>query len=166
MCGHPKLTALVIPSPNMSSTAAITDKPAANRRIRSSDRYFFSGMALLLLGTVLLGFAKTYFLAGMFHAPLPDWISHVHGAAFTLWLVLLIVQVALVAAHRTDIHRRLGLAGFGLDGLVVVRRVPRETESKNPQNRTARPKRTLSPITAGAKPLMTVPNLSSWCLRS
>ena len=109
------------PSLNMSSTAAIIDKPSANRSSRSSDRYFFSGMALLLLGTVLLGFAKTYFLAGVFHAPpLPDWIIHVHGAAFTLWIVLLIVQIALVSAHRTDIHRRLGLAGFGLAVLMVI----------------------------------------------
>jgi hypothetical protein len=84
------------------------------------DSYFFSGMALLILVTVLLGFAKTYFLAGMFRAPLPSWVIHLHGAAFTSWILLLIVQTSLVITGRTDIHRRLGMFGFGLACLMVV----------------------------------------------
>jgi len=55
------------------------------------ERYFFSAMAVLLLGTVFLGFAKTYYLAGMFRAPLPNGVIHLHGAAFTAWILLLIV---------------------------------------------------------------------------
>ncbi|HMI52497.1 MAG TPA: hypothetical protein VK525_13355 [Candidatus Saccharimonadales bacterium] len=78
------------------------------------ERYFFSGMAVLLLGTVFLGFAKTYYLAGMFRAPLPNWVVHLHGAAFTAWIVLLVVQTSLASAGRIDVHRRLGMAGFGL----------------------------------------------------
>jgi hypothetical protein len=35
-------------------------------------------------------------------------------AVFTGWILLLIAQTALVSAHRVDIHRRLGLVGFGL----------------------------------------------------
>jgi hypothetical protein len=84
------------------------------------ERYFFCGMALLILGTVFLGFAKSYFLAGVFRAPLPSWVIHVHGAAFTSWILLLIVQTSLVAAGRVDIHRRLGMVGFGLACLMVV----------------------------------------------
>lgn len=93
------------------------------------DRWFFPGMALLILGTVLLGFAKTYFLAGVFHAPLPNWLIHVHGAAFSAWVVLLIAQTSLVAAGRVDLHRRLGLAGFGLACLMVVLGVLAATDS-------------------------------------
>jgi FtsH-binding integral membrane protein len=85
-----------------------------------SDRYFFSGMALLLLATVVVGFARTYFLAGVFHAPLPSVLVHVHGALFSLWILLLITQTALVSVRRVDIHRRLGLAGFILALLMVV----------------------------------------------
>lgn len=84
------------------------------------DRFFFPGMALLILGTVFLGFAKTYFLAGVFRAPLASWILHVHGAAFSSWILLLIVQTSLVAAGRVDVHRRLGLAGFGLASLMIL----------------------------------------------
>jgi hypothetical protein len=81
---------------------------------------FFSGMAVLVLVTVFLGFARTYYLAGVFKAdPLPP-LLHVHGAVFSAWIVLLIVQVSLVAADRVDLHRRLGLLGFCLPCLMVI----------------------------------------------
>lgn len=87
---------------------------------RRYERYFFSAMAALILATVFLGFAKTYFLAGTFRAPLPNWVIHVHGAAFTLWIVSLIAQTALVSAGRVDIHRRLGIFVFGLACAMVI----------------------------------------------
>jgi hypothetical protein len=89
-------------------------------RAREYERFFFSGMAVLILGTVFLGFAKTYYLAGVFSAPLPSWIIHIHGAVFTSWILLLIVQTLLVSAGRVDIHRRLGMFGFGLACAMVI----------------------------------------------
>jgi hypothetical protein len=77
-------------------------------------------MALLILATVFIGFAHSYYLAGFFHAPLPSRIIHIHGAIFSCWILLLITQTSLVAAGRTDIHRRLGIAGFLLACLMVV----------------------------------------------
>src|SRR5437763_7985370 len=102
-------------------TAAVPQKSAADFRIsRRSDDVFFSGMALLILATVLVGFARTYFLAGVFRAPLPSVIVHIHGAVFSSWILLLIAQISLVSAGRVDIHRRLGLVGFGLASLMIV----------------------------------------------
>jgi hypothetical protein len=96
---------------------------------REYDNYFFSGMALLILATVLVGFARTYFLAGVFRAPLPSLIIHIHGAVFSSWILLLIAQTALVTAGRVDIHRRLGLLGFGLACLMVTLGVLAATNS-------------------------------------
>ena len=84
------------------------------------DHFFFSGMALLMLATVFEGFARTYYLAGVFHAPLPSLIVHLHGAAFSGWILLLVAQTSLVSADRVDIHRRLGVAGFLLACLMVI----------------------------------------------
>lgn len=81
----------------------------ANRRF---EHLFFSGMALVILAVVFRGFARTYFLAGVFHAPLPNLLIHIHGAVFSSWIFLLIAQTSLVSAGRVDIHRRLGIAGF------------------------------------------------------
>lgn len=87
---------------------------------RRYDHYFFSGMALLMLATVFEGFARTYYLAGVFHAPLPSLIIHVHGAAFSCWILLLVAQTCLTSLGRVDIHRRLGVAGFVLAILMVI----------------------------------------------
>jgi FtsH-binding integral membrane protein len=87
---------------------------------QKKDRIFFCGMAILILATTFVGFARTYFLAGMFRAHLPSPILHIHGVVFSLWILLLISQTTLVAAHRTDIHRKLGLAGFGLAALMLI----------------------------------------------
>ena len=77
-------------------------------------------MSLLLLATVLVGFAYTYFLAGIFRALLPSRIIHVHAVLFSAWILLLITQASLVSVGRVDIHRSLGIAGFGLACLMVV----------------------------------------------
>ena len=85
-----------------------------------SDDLFFCGMAAVSLTAVFVGFARTYFLAGMFRAPLPNLLVHIHGAAFTLWIVLFVSQILLVTLRRVDLHRRLGLLGFGLAALMIV----------------------------------------------
>lgn len=95
-------------------------KPSVGLPDRRYDHLFFSAMALLMLATVFLGFARTYYLAGVFHAPLPSRIIHLHGAAFSCWILLLVTQTSLVSAGRVDIHRRLGIAGFFLACLMVI----------------------------------------------
>jgi hypothetical protein len=102
------------------ATVALPRNTAEKLPGRQYDNYFFSAMALLILVTVFVGFARTYFLAGVFRAPLPSLLVHIHGAVFSSWILLLITQIALVSAGRVDIHRRLGLAGFGLACLMVI----------------------------------------------
>ncbi len=81
---------------------------------RMFDRVFFTSMILLMWATVLYGFSRTYFLAGMVRAPLPNLLIHVHGAAFTLWMILLLVQTTLITTKKIKVHRTLGMAGFFL----------------------------------------------------
>ncbi|MGA3201648.1 MAG: hypothetical protein ABSF12_04025 [Bryobacteraceae bacterium] len=85
-----------------------------------TDDVFFSAMVLLILGSVLLGFWRSYYFAGVFHAPLPNPLVHVHAAVFSAWILLLIVQTSLVSAGRLDLHRRLGILGAALAGAMVV----------------------------------------------
>jgi FtsH-binding integral membrane protein len=98
----------------------VAEKPFSGLPGRRYDHVFFSGVAFLVLATVVAGFARTYYLAGVFHAPLPSLIIHLHAAAFSCWVLLLIAQTSLVSAGRVDIHRRLGIAGFCLGGLMVI----------------------------------------------
>lgn len=84
------------------------------------DRVFFSGMAAAAALTVFAGFAPTYYLKGYFASPALSPLLHVHGALFTSWIVFFIVQTALVASRRTRVHRRIGVAGGALAGVMVV----------------------------------------------
>jgi len=86
---------------------------------------FYSGMALAMALTVFIGFARTYYLSSYFgtHTTISGGalttLIHVHATLFTSWVLLFIVQTALVATHRVAIHRRLGIAGAVLAALMV-----------------------------------------------
>lgn len=86
---------------------------------RQADR-FFLGMSIVLLAILLIGFSRTLFLRPLFQVPAIPWYDYVHGAVMTMWFVLLVVQTSLVAAHRADLHRRLGIFGAALAIAVVT----------------------------------------------
>src|SRR5580692_6879128 len=117
----------------MATVAARVDDSIVKVRAlppgRRYDHIFFSGMAVLILASVFLGFAHSYYLAGVFHALLPFRIIHIHGAIFSMWIILLITQTSLAAAGRVDIHRRLGIAGFLLACLMIAIGVLAATEA-------------------------------------
>ncbi len=77
-------------------------------KVRADD-IFFPAMALLILGIVLTGFGRSYFLAGMLRAKLPNALVHVHGAVFVLWISLVFAQPWLIAAHKVEWHMKLGV---------------------------------------------------------
>ncbi len=79
---------------------------------RVNDRKLYLWAAILTPIIVLAGFARTYYLKGFFATPaLPNRMVQLHGVVMTLWVVLFVVQVTLVATKRTRTHQRLGIAG-------------------------------------------------------
>ncbi len=87
---------------------------------KHTDDYFFLAMALLILAVVFIGFARTYYLAGVIHAKLPSPLVHLHGALFSCWILLLIAQVTLVSVGQVRWHMRLGVLGMVLAGLLAL----------------------------------------------
>ena len=96
--------------------------PIVSRGHASAERRFFTGMALAILATVIVGFSRSFFLRPLF----PDWpspsetIFYVHGALFTAWIVLLVAQASLVAVGRTELHRKIGPSSAVLAVAMVV----------------------------------------------
>jgi len=84
------------------------------------DRRFYTLVAVAAALVVFVGFARTYYLKELFGTRSLPLLLHVHGLVMTLWFVLFLVQVRLVAAYRTDLHRRLGVFGALLALLGVV----------------------------------------------
>ena len=87
--------------------------------IRNTDGLFFSGMALASALMLFLGFLPSYFNRSAEFPPLTP-LYQLHGAVFTTWIVLLVAQTALVAQGRSDIHRKLGVAGAVLAAVVFI----------------------------------------------
>ncbi len=52
--------------------------------------------------------------------PAAPWIVHVHAAIFTVWMLLITMQVLLVVRDRVSIHRKLGWLLVGWAGLMGV----------------------------------------------
>ena len=90
------------------------------------DRKFYTGMAIVMLFTALVGFSRTYFLglisghATTITGRVPNATVHLHALLFMSWLVLFIVQTSLVATHRVKVHRKLGYFGVALAAAMIV----------------------------------------------
>ena len=99
-----------------ASPAALVSSSA---RLRL-EKLFFPFMAMLIIGAVFLGFARTFFLAPIYHYHLPNLLVAVHGVVFASWIALFAIQTSLVAIGRVDLHRKLGVLGAILVGFVFV----------------------------------------------
>ena len=102
---------------SMSAQSVIGISPAMSSARRHPA--FFPAMSSLLIVLVFLGFAPTYYLRPIAAGPIPGYL-HVHGAAMTMWFLLLLVQTALIATQRRALHRRLGIAGACIAVIIVV----------------------------------------------
>ena len=95
---------------------------------RKTDRLFFTGMALASALTLFLGFLPSYFHRSA-ELPVLTPLYQLHGALFTAWIALLVAQTALVAGGRTDIHRKVGVAGAVLAAVVFIAGVAESIET-------------------------------------
>jgi len=85
-----------------------------------TERGFYLGATLVFLALVAWVFARTFYLKLWFGTPALPVLLHVHGAVMSGWVALLAAQSGLVAAHRVQWHRRLGVFGACWAVLVVV----------------------------------------------
>ena len=85
-----------------------------------AERRLYTWAAVGVCLVVFAGFAKSYYLKGLFGTPELPALRHIHGLVMTLWFGLLLVQARLVATRHVSLHRRLGVFGAVLAGLVLV----------------------------------------------
>jgi hypothetical protein len=114
-----------------------------------ADRIFFTGMAVALAGIVFVGFSRTYYLKDFFAGSPLSPLLHVHGVVFSVWTVFYVYQNALIAAGRTDRHRRLGMTGVSLAGLLAVMGIVVAVESVRAGFRAGRPAMDLLLVNSG-----------------
>lgn len=81
---------------------------------------FYSHAALALAVFMIGAFLRTYYLRFLSDLPPLTLLMHVHGLLFTAWVLLFFAQTRLIAAHRVDLHMKLGLVGVALAAAVFV----------------------------------------------
>ncbi len=105
-------------------TATLDHRPkleafVATAENRTRDHRFYSGMALAITIGVFAGFTRTYYARTYFNSPaIPLWVE-IHGAVFTAWMLLYLLQNLLAMNGAMRLHRNLGLAGAILSAAVV-----------------------------------------------
>ena len=84
------------------------------------SRYFYFSMSLVMTVLIVWGFSHTV-VPNLFRAkPAKPLLLWIHGAAFSAWMVLFIVQSGLVRIRKVSIHRTLGWFGAALAATMFV----------------------------------------------
>jgi hypothetical protein len=122
----------------MSGSGAVLDRPPKRSRERvktrarkrgsllspvrpgRSERPLFVAGAIVVATLVFAGFARTFYLKAVFGSPPLSTLLLLHGLIMTAWVVLFLVQIGLVSAGRSDLHRALGAVGAVVAILIVV----------------------------------------------
>jgi hypothetical protein len=112
----------------MTTTSTARPAPSVPLAIAGRyDRLFYGGMSAAMALTVLAGFGSSYYVRWFTGGPDLTFsggpfttLVHAHGALFTAWVVLFVVQTSLVASHRIALHRRMGAAGAMLAAAMIV----------------------------------------------
>jgi hypothetical protein len=99
------------------SILSILEEPTVRWR---TDRSFFVGMALAIVMVDAVGFTIAFLKTNIAEELHSTWVK-VHVILFTSWILLFFAQTLLVASQKTDLHRRLGIAGIGVAaGMIVI----------------------------------------------
>ena len=112
-----------LPLPTLPSHAVLGDVAAGGRASGQVppgrvERRFYLTMSLILVAIVVYGFSHTvpYDLAP---PGLPAMLQF-HALVFASWMLLFVLQPALVSRGSLALHRRLGWAGVGLAAAMVA----------------------------------------------
>jgi uncharacterized membrane protein YozB (DUF420 family) len=99
-------------------TEGIAPAVRAQRRV---DRWFYIGVALLMIVLNVIAFAPSIIDPSMRKAPLPlTPLVTAHAIVSAAWLVLFLAQATLVATRNVAAHRRIGMFGVALTVLFIV----------------------------------------------
>jgi hypothetical protein len=94
------------------------DTPSIGIAAARTRRAYFA-ITLLIAVIVAWGFWETYYAQALARTDLPA-VVHVHAVVFSIWVLVLLAQAALVVAGNIRLHRQLGAAGMIYGALVFA----------------------------------------------
>jgi hypothetical protein len=111
--------------PTIAAPQAMLQAPA---RVGSHDRLFYGSAAVAMALMAIVGFGPTFYLRLFSGGPMATFgagrpftpLVYLHGALFTAWVALFILQTALISARRVALHRRIGVVGALLAAAMIA----------------------------------------------
>jgi len=108
-----------------AASPAYTSAATAPLDTHHRDRRFFTRTTIVLALLFAAGFSWSTFVrtrpgAVAFGGPNLLPVVRWHAAVMTVWMLFLLLQTSLVAKHRTNLHRRLGIFGGFLAVAVIL----------------------------------------------
>ena len=88
-------------------------------RPRAVGRPFYLMMSLAMAAVIVAGFSNTV-PEDFTHRPGLPLLLHVHGAVFSLWVLLFVAQPAFIARGSVALHRKIGWIGAALAAAMLV----------------------------------------------
>jgi hypothetical protein len=102
-------------------TARVFNSAMVSKEGRDSAARFYLTMSAISAALIFLGFAPSFYLKPVIHAPPPlTLLTITHGVVFTAWTLLFVTQSALIAYQKPAPHRQLGILGVLLFGAMVT----------------------------------------------
>ncbi|MDO7843531.1 hypothetical protein [Sphingomonas immobilis] len=89
------------------------------QRRRTVGRPFYLVMSLAMAAVIVGGFSTTV-PEDFTHRPGLPLLLHVHGAVFTLWVLVFVAQPAFIARGSVALHRKIGWVGAALAAAMLV----------------------------------------------
>jgi hypothetical protein len=118
LAGHPFSQSEKWYPPRMQDQSSPVATARVARRL-PVNRWFYIGMAICTIITVILGFAPSLVNTAARKAPATP-LATAHGIVYAAWLLMFLAQTTLVATRRIPVHRRLGTAAVFLAPMMIV----------------------------------------------
>jgi len=104
---------------SVSSNVAASRPSLFTGRNSLLDRYFYFAMSLVSAAAVVTGFSQTVD-ERLFHPDIaPPRILWVHGVTFSAWILIFILQSALVRTRNVKWHRTMGWVAAAIAAIMV-----------------------------------------------
>jgi uncharacterized membrane protein YozB (DUF420 family) len=97
----------------------MTSLPETQSHRRTVGRPFYLSMSLIMAAVIVGGFSQTV-PDDFAREPGLPFLLHIHGAIFTLWVLIFVAQPAFIARGSIALHRKIGWFGAALAAAMLV----------------------------------------------
>jgi hypothetical protein len=114
------MTKFVVSKSDQVGEGAAAPGATATKAAILLDRFYYFILAVIIATVVVKGFGPTLNQRLLHPRIPPPFMLHFHAAVFASWIILFLLQTALIGSGRMKLHRKVGVLGFVLGVTVAI----------------------------------------------